>query len=157
MTTPLSIGQRVEINNLEAAGAPGPYHGCRAFITRLFDHDGQPAARVQFTTGVEKNILASKLVPVEVKPAAPAERSESSKPVPAWAVGGCRWVLGSELRAGDTVYFSHIANPRVLVNHVSAGNWRGAVVINRYGYTHRIEHQEIVIDTTRWYVVKAVA
>jgi hypothetical protein len=155
---PFKIGQRVQVVNL-INGVPGPYHGCAGIIRQLFRVEGEPAATVVFRTSignVEKNILQFKLRPLAAPPAFPSTRTESRRPLPDWAPKKAAWTLGKELQPSDKVYFSKIANPRILHERIKPGHWQTTVVAEYYGRIINV-NQFAEIDETRWYVtVRAV-
>jgi hypothetical protein len=157
-TNTFAIGQRVQVVNLDESGQPAAYHGCAGIIRMLFTHDGQPAARIAFNTptgNVEKKIHLSKLQPIITPvPVASVPRSENARPLPAWAGQGAAWTLGGELQVGDTIYFSHIASPRVLNKQLTPEHWQSTVLVDYYGMVRRISGQLAEVDPTRWCVVK---
>lgn len=153
------IGQRVQVVNL-INGVPGPYHGCAGYISELFRENGEPAASVVFRTitgKIEKKVLQSKLLPIEKpSPSFPSTRTESRFPLPDWAPAGSKWTLGRELQPGDKVYFSKIANPRILHEQIRPGHWQSTVVAEYYGRIINA-NQIAEIEGKRWFVtVRAV-
>jgi hypothetical protein len=158
-TNSFAIGQRVQVVNLDESGQPAAYHGCAGIVRMLFKHEGEPCARVSFRTdigNVEKKIALSKLQPIVA--ATPSyttsPRAENARPLPEWAGEGMAWTLGGELQVGDTIYFSHIANPRVLNKQLTPEHWQSTVLVDYYGMVRRISSQLAEVDPTRWYVVK---
>jgi hypothetical protein len=160
-----AIGQRVQVVNLDADGQPAAYHGCAGIIRMLFKHEGEPCARIAFNTptgNIEKKIHLSKLQPItkftegieQPAPVYPTNRTERAYALPAWADRGTAWTLGSELQVGDTIYFSHIANPRVLNKPLTPEHWQSTVLVDYYGMVRRISGQLVEVDPTHWYVVK---
>lgn len=154
--SPFKIHQRVQVVNL-IDGVAGPYHGCQGVISGLFrSDDGQPAARVMFSGGVEKKLLLTKLIAAERAPAperpAPAPMTPEP-PLPTWAKPGCTMVRGDLLKLGDFIYFTQTANPRELRRWLGNNQW--------FGYTHanvwdRVEKfpGTISIEPLTWYVVE---
>jgi hypothetical protein len=156
-TNTFSVSQRVQVVNLDADGQPAAYHGCTCRILGFLNSpEGQPAARVMFTGSVERKILLSKLQPIAA--ATPtyttSPRSENARALPEWAGQGAAWTLGGELQVGDTIYFSHIANPRFLNKQLTLEHWQSTVLVEYHGFSKRIAGQLAEVDPTRWYVVK---
>lgn len=158
ITPQFKAGKRVQINNLLEDGSPGPYHACQGVIAMLFrrEEDGQPAATVRFSGGVEKKLLLTKLI--LLAPAEPQERPFFTPPAnapkpPTWAAPNCIMVRGDQLIAGDTLYFSQRANPRRLLRWIDAKTWHGKTLAAPFGVEGNY-FGSVSINPAHWYVVE---
>lgn len=152
-----------KVNGRAVINMPGNtfYHNQVVRILKLFPHANSFAARVRFESGGERTLTLDKLQPFTPYAASIVTRSlqtveshdvESQPPkLPGWAWQGTTLRQGCDLKAGDTVYFSAKANPRILDYPVSAGEWKGWAVSGSQRYS-----TSIYITPSRWYVVKAV-
>lgn len=159
-THALTVGQRVEVVNLQSDKTPGAYHGCTCRIIGFFPHEGQPCAKVMFAGGIEKKITLDKLQPVAARipfqKSAPALRSSYIPRLPSWARRNTAMYRGDELLPGDMVYFTPQANPRELQRQVDASTWHGVTIAVYKGFVKRYPGN-IDIAPSRWYVVERKA
>lgn len=156
-STPIfKINMRVQVVNL-VDGVAGPYHGCQGIISVLFrTDDGEYAAKVMFSGGIEKKMLLTKLIPAEKapQPERPAPAPMTPAPaLPSWAEASCIMVRGDMLQPRDLVYFSKIANPRELQRWVNKTSWHGVTLVEIRGMEERFPGL-FTIDPARWYVVE---
>lgn len=156
-TPQFKVGQRVQVDNIQADGQPGPYHACQGVIAMLFrTEEGQPAASILFPGKVQKKMLLTKLIPVQPTPQ--VERPFFTPPaaapaLPTWAAPNCIMVRGDQLIAGDIVYFSQRANPRHLQRWIDSRTWHGKTVAFTWGREEKY-FGSISIDPAHWYVVE---
>lgn len=154
-TYSFKVGSRVQVENLKD-GKPGEYHACQGTITRIFVHEGQKAALVRFSTGVEKKLFLTKLIPAKNTP--DAVRPPAAPPTPApkrpvWAAANTIMVRGDQLQPKDLVYFSQVANPRRLGRWINDFTWTGVTLTVQNGFEHPIPGS-IAINPAHWYVVE---
>jgi len=141
------------VNDRAVINLPGNslYHNQVVRILKVFPHENAFAARVRFASGGERTLTLDKLLPfTPFEPSTPAPAPERAPLLPMWAGQGTVMRRGCDLKAGDTVYFSERANPRLLDYPVSAGEWKGYALAGSARYA-----TSIYIAAGRWYVVKS--
>lgn len=142
------------INDRAVINMPGNkfYHNQVVRILKVFPHDNAFAARIRTASGGERTLTLDKLLPFQpFEPSTPAPQASTQHPpkLPGWAWQGTTLRQGCDLKAGDTVYFSAKANPRILDYQVGTGEWKGYALSGSSRYS-----TSIFITPSRWYVVK---